>query len=244
MTIDWSAIDAVLFDLDGVLTPTAKVHEAAWKRSFDAFLADRIGPGFDPFDESEYLAYVDGKPRYDGVRSFLASRGIVLPEGAPSDPAGYDTVCALGNLKNDMFNRVLAEEGVEPFPDAMLLLDALAGRPLGVVSSSANAVPVLTAAGILGRFGFVMDGLVAAERALPGKPAPDTFLVAASEIGADPSRTVVFEDAVSGVAAGVAGGFAVVVGVDRTGSADSLTRAGAHLICTDLDALCPPGSGG
>jgi beta-phosphoglucomutase family hydrolase len=237
--IDWSTIDAVLFDLDGVLTPTAKVHEAAWKRSFDDFLADRIGPGFDPFDQSEYLAYVDGKPRYDGVRSFLASRRIVLPEGAPSDPAGYDTVCAVGNLKNDMFNRVLGEEGVEPYPDAVVLLDSLAGIPLGVVSSSANAVPVLDAAGILGRFGFVMDGLVAGERALPGKPAPDTFLVAASEIGADPSRTVVFEDAVSGVAAGVAGGFAVVVGVDRTGSADALRQAGATLVVNRLTDLLP-----
>jgi beta-phosphoglucomutase family hydrolase len=234
VTIDWSAIDAVLFDLDGVLTPTAKVHEAAWKRSFDDFLADHVGPGFDPFDESDYLAHVDGKPRYDGVRTFLTARGIVLPEGSPSDPAGHHTVCALGNLKNDMFNRVLADEGVEPYADAMVLLDALAGTPLGVVSSSANAVPVLTAAGILGRFRFVMDGVVARERNLPGKPAPDTFLVAAAEIGADPARTVVFEDAVSGVAAGVAGGFAVVVGVDRTGSADSLIAAGAHIICTDL----------
>ncbi|MGF1668373.1 MAG: HAD family hydrolase [Acidimicrobiia bacterium] len=239
MTIDWSVIDAVLFDLDGVLTPTAKVHEAAWKRSFDDFLADHVGPGYEPFAESDYLAHVDGKPRYDGVRTFLTARGIVLPEGTPSDPAGHDTVCALGNLKNDMFNRVLAEDGVEPYPDAMALLDALSGLPLGVVSSSANAVPVLDAAGILGRFLFVMDGVVARERNLPGKPAPDTFLVAASEIGADPSRTVVFEDAVSGVAAGVAGGFTVVVGVDRTGSAESLIGAGAHMICTDLKDFCP-----
>ncbi len=234
MSLDWSSIDAVLFDLDGVLTPTARVHEAAWKRAFDDFLADHVGPSFDAFTESDYLDHVDGKPRYDGVRSFLTSRRIALPEGAPSDPAGHDTVCAVGNLKNDMFNRVLAEEGVEPYPDAVVLLDALAGLPLAVVSSSANAVPVLDAAGLLGRFRFVMDGLVARRMGLPGKPAPDTFLAAAAEIGADPSRTVVFEDAVSGVAAGAAGGFAVVVGVDRTGSADSLRAAGAHIICTDL----------
>ena len=150
MKIDWTTIDAVLFDLDGVLTPTAKVHEAAWKRSFDDFLADRIGPGFDPFDESAYLAYVDGKPRYDGVRSFLASRGIVLPEGAPSDPAGYDTVCALGNLKNDMFNRVLAEDGVEPYPDAMALLGT--GLCGGLTTYSAFAVQTH---GLGRRFGAV-----------------------------------------------------------------------------------------
>lgn len=239
MVFDWTRYDAALFDLDGVLTPTATVHEAAWKRAFDDFLADVVGPGFEPFEQADYLAEVDGKPRYDGVRGFLRSRSITLPEGEPTDPPGHDTVCALGNLKNDMFNRVLDEDGVAPYPDAVALLDALGGKPLGVVSSSANAVPVLAAAGILGRFGFVMDGLVARDRGLPGKPAPDTFLIAASEIGADPARTVVFEDATSGVEAGVAGGFALVVGVDRVGSAHALRAAGAHLVVEQLTEIMP-----
>lgn len=239
MAFDWTPFGAALFDLDGVLTPTATVHEAAWKRSFDGFLADVDGPGFEPFEQADYLAYVDGKPRYDGVRTFLRSRSIVIPEGEPTDPPGHDTVCALGNLKNDMFNRVLDEVGVAPYPDAVALLDAIANRPLAVVSSSANAVPVLAAAGILGRFGFVMDGLVARERGLPGKPAPDTFVAAAAEIGADPARTVVFEDATSGVEAGVAGGFALVVGVDRTGSADALRYAGAHVVVEVLTEIMP-----
>jgi HAD superfamily hydrolase (TIGR01509 family) len=239
MAFDWTPFDAALFDLDGVLTPTATVHEAAWKRAFDGFLADAVGPGFEPFEQADYLAHVDGKPRYDGVRSFLRSRSIVIPEGEPTDPPGHATVCALGNLKNDMFNRVLDEDGVAPYPDAVTLLDAIAARPLGVVSSSANAVSVLAAAGILGRFGFVMDGLVARRRGLPGKPAPDTFLVAAAEIGADPARTVVFEDATSGVEAGVAGGFALVVGVDRTGSAESLRAAGAHMVLSALTEAAP-----
>lgn len=239
MGIDWTTLDGALFDLDGVLTPTAIVHEAAWKRAFDDFLADVMHHDFEPFEQADYLAYVDGKPRYDGVRSFLASRSIVLPEGEPTDPPGHDTVSALGNLKNEMFNRVLSDDGVEPYPDAVELLDALAGLPMGVVSSSANAVPVLAAAGILGRFGFVMDGLVARERRLPGKPAPDTFLVAGAEIGVDPARAAVFEDATSGVAAGVAGGFAVVVGVDRTGSADALRDAGAGVVVERLTEVLP-----
>ena len=239
MAFDWTPYHAALFDLDGVLTPTATVHEAAWKRAFDDFLADVDGPGFEPFEQADYLAHVDGKPRYDGVRSFLLSRSIALPEGEPTDPPGHDTVCALGNLKNDMFNRVLSDDGVAPYPDAMTLLDAISDLPLGVVSSSANAVPVLAAAGILGRFGFVMDGLVARDRALPGKPAPETFVVAAAEIGADPARTVVFEDATSGVEAGVAGGFALVVGVDRTGSADALRAAGAHIVVEQLTEIMP-----
>lgn len=240
--LDWNPIRAVLFDLDGVLTPTAKVHESAWKRAFDDFLADHEGSGFTPFDEQDYLSFVDGKPRYDGVRSFLAWRSIELPEGDPGDPAGHNSVCAVGNLKNDMFNRVLAEDGVTPYPDALVLLDAIerAGITMAVVSSSANAVPVLAAAGLAARFEFVMDGLVARHRSLPGKPAPDTFLVAAGEIGADPSHTVVFEDAVSGVTAGVAGGFAAVIGVDRTGSADVLRQAGATIITDDLSELAPP----
>jgi beta-phosphoglucomutase family hydrolase len=239
--IDWTRIDAALFDLDGVLTPTAVVHESAWKRSFDSLLRDRDGEGFEPFTQSDYLAHVDGKPRYDGVADFLASRGIELPRGEPSDDPGFETVCALGNLKNQMFNQVLDDEGVDPYPDALVLLDALAsaGKRMAIVSSSANAKAVLAAAGLSDRFLFVMDGAVARERSIPGKPAPDMFLGAASEVSVDPSRAVVFEDAVSGVAAGAAGGFAEVVGVDRTGAADALTDAGATLITDDLLAVCP-----
>ena len=239
--IDWALVDAALFDLDGVLTPTALVHESAWKRSFDEFLADRDGSEYRPFTEPDYLDHVDGKPRYNGVRDFLTSRGITLPDGSPSDDPGFETVCAIGNLKNEMFNKVLEEQGVEPYPDAVALLDALGetGVALGVVSSSANAKPVLAAAGLSDRFQFVMDGVVARKRHLPGKPAPDTFLSAAEELGFMAARSVVFEDAVSGVAAGAAGGFAVVVGVDRTGSATALSDAGATIVVQDLATLSP-----
>lgn len=238
---DWTDIEAVLFDLDGVLTPTARVHESAWKRAFDDFLAARDGTGFEPFTERDYLDHVDGKPRYDGVRDFLSSRGIELPQGDPSDPPGHDTVCALGNLKNDMFNRVLEDEGVEPYPDAVQLLDWLRGTDiaLAIVSSSANAKPVLAAAGLADRFLFVMDGVEARERELPGKPQPDTFVTAAEQVGKTAGTSVVFEDAVSGVAAGAAGGFAAVVGVDRTDSAAALEEAGATIVVQDLSTLVP-----
>lgn len=238
---DWTSIDAALFDLDGVITPTARVHESAWKRAFDDFLAARDGSGYDPFTANDYLAHVDGKPRYNGVRDFLTSRGVDLPQGDPSDEPGHDTVCALGNLKNDMFNQVLADEGVEPFQDAVRLLDWLATTEIAmaVVSSSANAKPVLEAAGLADRFSFVMDGVVARERNLPGKPQPDTFVAAAREVSKTAPTSVVFEDAVSGVAAGAAGGFAAVVGVDRTGSADALAAAGATVVVQDLATLIP-----
>jgi beta-phosphoglucomutase family hydrolase len=237
--IDWTQMSAALFDLDGVLTPTAKVHEAAWARMFNGFLERREGSGFEPFTEEDYLRYVDGKPRYEGVQSFLESRGIDLPHGDPSDAPGDGTVCALGNAKNDMFNAVLESDGVDPYPDGVALLDALARTPvrLAVVSSSANAVAVLEAAGLMERFEFVMDGRVARDRAIPGKPQPDTFLAAAAELDALPANSVVFEDAVSGVAAGRAGAFAVVVGVDRTGSEEELLAAGADIVVSDLASL-------
>ena len=239
--IDWSDIRAALFDLDGVLTPTAKVHETAWAKMFNGFLERRDGPDFEPFVEDDYLTYVDGKPRYEGVQSFLESRGIDLPHGDPGDAPGDDTVCALGNAKNDMFNAVLESDGVEPYPDGVALLDALAGMPvrLAVVSSSANAVAVLEAAGLKERFEFIMDGRVAKERQLPGKPRPDTFLAAAAELDAEAGTSVVFEDAVSGVQAGRNGSFVTVVGVDRTGSEAQLRQAGADIVVSDLRDVGP-----
>jgi beta-phosphoglucomutase family hydrolase len=239
--IDWTRLSAALFDLDGVLTPTAKVHEAAWAKMFNGFLQRREGPGFDPFTGGDYLTYVDGKPRYEGVRSFLESRAIDLPQGDPSDAPGDGTVCSLGNAKNDMFNAVLESDGVEPYPDGVALLDALAGTSvrLAVVSSSANAEAVLDAAGLKERFEFIMDGRVARERELAGKPRPDTFLAAAAEVDADAETSVVFEDAVSGVEAGRNGAFAVVVGVDRTGSEAQLREAGADIVVSDLRDVSP-----
>ena len=185
-TIDWDALDAVLFDLDGVLTPTAEIHERAWKSMFDTFLAARAdGGAWEPFSADDYLAYVDGKRRVDGVRSFLASRDITLPEGAIDDAPGDDTVNGLGNAKNAAFQQVLRRDGIDPYPRSVRFLDALdrRGTKVGVVSSSRNATEVLEAAGLADRFAVVVDGNVAAARKLPGKPAPDTFLAAAAELG-------------------------------------------------------------
>ncbi len=233
----------MLFDLDGVITPTAAVHAAAWKRTFDAFLRERDGADAIPFSEDDYLRFVDGRPRYDGVRTFLASRGVHLDEGAPSDQPGFDTVCAIGNTKNEMFNRVLADEGVEPYPGSIALLDHLdtIGVPSAIVSSSANARAVLDAAGIASRFVGVVDGVVSRRLGLTGKPAPDAFLIGAEELGVDPSRAVVVEDAVSGVAAGRAGGFGLVLGVARLGEASELEAAGADVVVADLGEVTPAG---
>ena len=238
--IDWNALDAVLFDLDGVLTPTAVIHERAWKKMFDTFLAARAeGEPWDPFSADDYLAYVDGKRRVDGVRSFIASRGIVLPEGMTDDEPGHGTVNALGNAKNEAFQEVLRRDGIDPYPGSVRFLDALdrLGKAVGVVSSSRNATEVLAAAGMADRFGVVVDGNVAAARDLPGKPAPDTFLAAAAELGASPQRTAVVEDAISGVTAGHAGGFALVVGVDRGAGHDALVESGADIVVDDLSEL-------
>lgn len=241
---DWSRFGGVLFDLDGVLTPTAAVHAAAWKRTFDEFLADRAARAGEqpvPFTQADYLTTVDGRPRYGGVRTFLASRSITLPEGEPSDPPGFGTICALGNRKNEMFNRVLGEEGVDAYPGSLAFLDHLAGLGVaaGVVSSSANAVAVLDAAGLSERFAAVVDGREARRLALEGKPAPDTFLEGAVRLGLAPAEVVVVEDAVSGVEAGRAGGFGLVVGVDREGDPGRLEAAGADLVVDDLADLLP-----
>jgi beta-phosphoglucomutase family hydrolase len=229
--------DAVLFDLDGVLTPTADVHMRAWQQMFSDYLTAR-GVS-QPYTESDYFDYIDGKPRYDGVRSFLASRGISLPDGDPADPPAAETVCGLGNRKNDVFAAVLQREGVQPYAGSLALLDELErrGTQLAVVSSSRNAPAVLEAAGLRNRFDVVVDGQLAAAEGLAGKPAPDTFVYAASRLGVGPGRAVVVEDALSGVEAGRAGDFGLVVGVDRGTGADRLTEAGADVVVRDLAEL-------
>jgi beta-phosphoglucomutase family hydrolase len=241
-SVDWRKYAAVLFDLDGVITPTAVVHMAAWAQLFNGYLAEHH-PDQAPYTDADYFAYVDGKPRYDGVRDFLASRGLTLPEGSSEDPGTAVTIRGLGNRKNDAFNQVLDRDGVAPYPGSVVLLDHLreAGVPLGVVSSSANAKHVLQAAGLLDRFATVVDGRVAVELGLAGKPAPDTFLHAAAALGAAPADAVVLEDAVSGVAAGAAGGFGLVVGVDRGAGPTALTNAGADIVVSDLANLVPGG---
>ena len=228
---------AVLFDLDGVLTPTADVHMAAWRRMFtDFFTAHDIGP---EYTDDDYFAHVDGRPRYEGVQECLASRGVELPYGTPDDAPGDTTICALGNSKNDAFNAVLREDGVEPYPGSVALLDLLQelGVPMAVVSSSRNAPDVLKVAGLADRFEVVVDGKVAAAKGLPGKPAPDTYQYAARLLGVEDSVSVVVEDAISGVQAGAAGDFALVIGVDRGAGADDLVRAGAEVVVSDLAEL-------
>lgn len=236
--VDWAAVDAVLFDLDGVITPTAEVHMHAWQEMFDGYLAGRQVA---PYTAEDYYAYVDGRPRYDGVAALLASRGIELPWGDPADPADRETVCGLGNRKNALFGEVLARDGVRPYPGSVALLDALAthGTRTAIVSSSANAPDVLAAAGLRERFGTVVDGAVARDRGLAGKPRPDTYAFAAEALGVPSRRAAVVEDAVSGVEAGAAGDFAVVVGVDRGAGADVLLEHGADVVVADLAELVP-----
>jgi beta-phosphoglucomutase family hydrolase len=235
--VDWTPFAAVLFDLDGVLTPTAEVHMRAWSEMFEGFLRSQGSEA--PYTDDDYYAYVDGKPRYDGVRSFLESRGIELPDGSPDDDPAAETVCGLGNRKNELFNVVLARDGVTPYPGSLALLDGLRAGParLAVVSSSRNAPSVLDAAGLAERFAEVIDGAVADQQGLPGKPAPDTFLYAARLLGASPATAVVVEDAVSGVAAGRAGRFGLVIGVDRGAGQATLRDAGADVVCDDLADL-------
>jgi beta-phosphoglucomutase family hydrolase len=239
-------VTACLFDLDGVLTQTAKVHAAAWKQMFDAYLRERAvrtGQPFVPFDEvADYDEYVDGKPRYDGVRSFLASRGIELPEGSPSDPPEAETIHGLGNRKNDLVLKLIHEQGVKPYEGSVRYVRAVreAGLARGVVSSSANCRDVLRAAGIDDLFDQVIDGVVAEREHLEGKPAPDTYLAGARALGVEPPHAAVFEDALAGVAAGRSGGFGFVVGVDRVGQADALRERGANIVVSDLAELLSP----
>lgn len=238
--------DALLFDLDGVITDTAAVHSRAWKELFDEFLHrwyDERGQAFRPFVIAEdYVQYVDGRRRYDGVASFLASRGIELPRGEPSDGPDEATVCGLGNRKDRHFLAALDERGVVVFADAVALLDAVRdlGKLLAVVSASENCDRILTRAGLLDRFDVRVTGREAAAWGLAGKPAPDTFLKAAELLGVAPGRAVVLEDAISGVQAGRAGGFGLVVGVDRGGAAEALAANGADIVVNDLTVLLDP----
>ncbi|WP_432547199.1 beta-phosphoglucomutase family hydrolase [Kineococcus sp. SYSU DK004] len=236
-------VTALLFDLDGVLTDTAAVHNAAWKDTFDGFLGSReAGPGEDlrPFDpEADYLSFVDGKPRLDGVRDFLASRGIALPEGSPDDGPDAATVHGLGNRKNaDVLHRI-ATDGVEVYEGSRRYLEAAraAGARTALVSSSANAGQVLEVTGLDALIEVRVDGVTLREEGLAGKPAPDTFVRAAQLLGVDVEAAAVFEDALSGVAAGRAGGFGHVVGVDRAGQAAALRENGADVVVQDLAEL-------
>ncbi len=236
-------VTACLFDLDGVLTQTAKVHAAAWKQMFDEYLrqrADKLSEQFVPFDPvRDYDEYVDGKPRYDGVRSFLESRGIELPQGTPDDPPAAETVDGLGNRKNELVLRMIHEDGVQPYEGSVRYVEAAraAGLRRAVVSSSTNCRDVLKAAGILELFEEIVDGHVAEREHLNGKPAPDTFLAGARALGVGPDRAVVYEDALAGVQAGRSGNFAYVVGVDRVGQADALKQHGASVVVQDLAEL-------
>ena len=238
-----AAIRACLFDLDGVLTDTASTHAAAWKEMFDAFLGARAearGEPFVPFDiVHDYDEYVDGKQRYDGVRSFLASRGIELPEGTHDDAPESDTVGGLANRKNELAVRAIHDNGVATFDGSVRFVHAAraAGLRCAVVSGSANCAQVLRAAGIDDLFDARVDGAVAEHEHLRGKPAPDTFLAAADRLGVPPVEAAVFEDALAGVAAGRAGRFGYVVGVDRAGQAEALRERGADVVVTDLAEL-------
>lgn len=236
-------VTACLFDMDGVVTQTAVVHAAAWKETFDEFLrsrAEATGTEFVPFDQhADYDAYVDGKPRLDGTRSFLESRGIHLPEGAPDDPPGTPTIYGLSNRKNDLVLAKLAAGGVQVYEGTIAYIHAVKDKGIStaIVSASANAVQVLDSAGIAGLFDARIDGVIAKQRGLRGKPAPDTFLAAAAALNVTADRAAVFEDALAGVAAGPAGGLALVVGVDRVGQAQALREHGADIVVKDLAEL-------
>ncbi|MBI2710354.1 MAG: beta-phosphoglucomutase family hydrolase [Actinobacteria bacterium] len=237
------AVRGCLFDLDGVVTRTATVHARAWKETFDAFLrkrADESGEPFVPFDPgADYDQYVDGRPRLDGTRGFLESRGITLPEGEPDDPPGSPTIQGISNAKNDLVLELLDRDGVEVYDGSVRYLHAArdAGLRTAVVSSSANTAQVLKVAGLTDLFEARIDGVVAHERGLPGKPAPDTFLAGAEALGLAPAQAAVFEDALAGVQAGKAGHFGIVVGVDRVGQADALRAHGADVVVSDLAEL-------
>jgi beta-phosphoglucomutase family hydrolase len=224
--IRWADWSAVLWDLDGVITATAEVHERAWADLFSEW----------EFTGADYLTYVDGRPRYDGVRAFLTSRGVTLPEGDPTDDPDAATICGFGNRKNLLFQQIISTEGVRAYPGTLEVVEicAAAGLRQAVVSSSRNARGVLAAAGLDHRFEVVVDGLTAQEHSLPGKPAPDMFTHAAAALGIPVQRCVVVEDAVSGVLAGAAAGAGYVLGVDRSGDGATLLAAGANLVVNDL----------
>ena len=234
---------ACLFDLDGVLTDTASVHAAAWKQMFDDYVrarAERDGTPFRPFDvKDDYGPYVDGRPRLDGTRGFLESRDIHLPDGSPDDPVGTETLWGLSTRKNDLVQEKIRTVGVDVYPGSVRYLHAVkdAGLLAACVSSSANAAQVLDVAGLAAFIDHRVDGVVAKQRGLPGKPAPDTFLAAAADLGVPKEQAVVFEDALAGVESGRAGGFGYVVGVDRVGHAAALREHGADVVVQDLGEL-------
>jgi trehalose 6-phosphate phosphatase len=236
-------MEAVIFDLDGVVTRTAELHAQAWKQLFDEYLearARRLGEPFRPFDPaSDYRRFVDGRPRYEGVVSFLRSRGIELPFGSPGDPEERETVCGLANRKNRYFRAALARTGGDPYPTTLELISALRERGVrtAVVSSSRKCAAVIEAAGIGALFDAKVDGIDAAELGMPGKPEPALFLEAARRLGVDPAHAAVVEDAIRGVEAGRRGGFALVVGVDQGAQFDALTTAGADIVVADLAEL-------
>lgn len=232
-------LDAVIFDLDGVITDTASVHAAAWKQMFDQFLegrADADGEDQRPFAERDYYLYVDGMPRYQGVELFLGSRGISLPHGESGDPPTEETICGLGNRKDALFLAQLRDHGVAPFPSSAELLRRLreAGYRTAIISASRNCAEVLEAADVSDLFDVRVDGVIADELGLTGKPDPAIFLEAASRLGVEPGRSAVVEDALAGVEAGRRGGFALVIGVDRTGQAEALRKNGADVVVSDL----------
>ncbi|HEX6508922.1 MAG TPA: beta-phosphoglucomutase family hydrolase [Chloroflexota bacterium] len=235
--------DAVLLDLDGVITDTASVHAACWKQMFDEYLQKRAaqrGEAFRPFDiATDYRLYVDGKPRYDGVRDFLTSRGIQLPEGRPDDPPEAETVDGLGNRKNELVNKIIEEKGVEPYEGSVELIHQLRHREfkIAVVTSSQNCTAVLKAAKLDHFFDVKVDGNVIHAEHLAGKPAPDSYSMAAKLLGVRPARAIVIEDALSGVEAGRNGNFGLVIGVARKGNAEELRQHGAHLVVNDLSEL-------
>jgi beta-phosphoglucomutase family hydrolase len=235
--------DAVLFDLDGVITNTATLHARCWKQMFDEYLRKRAEQGGEascPFDVvTDYRLYVDGKPRFDGVRDFLSSRGIQLPEGSPDDPAAAETVCGLGNRKNILVNELIERIGVEPYDGSVRFIHQLRrnGFKIAVVTSSQNCTLVLKAAKLDAFFEVRVDGNTIEAEGLAGKPSPDTFLMAARLLGVEPTRTVVIEDAISGVEAGSNGSFGLVIGVARKGNAEELKHHGAHLVVDDLNEL-------
>ncbi len=235
--------DAVIFDMDGVITKTALTHAAAWKKMFDEYLRKREAEHGEKFIEfthaGDYLPYVDGRPRYKGVQCFLESRGIDIPFGETSDEAEKETVCGLGNGKNDAFNKVLNQEGVEVYPSTVALLNELkeAKIKLGVASSSKNCKPVLERVDLLSIFEARVDGVVSAELGLHGKPEPDIFTTACDIVKADYSKSIVVEDAVSGVQAGVKGEFGLTIGIARENNVKELQEAGAHIVVEDLDEI-------
>jgi beta-phosphoglucomutase family hydrolase len=238
-----SRYDAVLLDLDGVITDTAKLHAECWKQVFDEYLRKRAtqrGEAFRPFDiANDYRLYVDGEPRFDGVRDFLTSRGIRLPEGSPDDPPQLDTVCGLGNRKNQLVNEIIQNGGVKPYEGSVKFIESIRhdGFKVAVVTSSQNCGTVLKAARLDASFEARVDGNLMRAQKLAGKPAPDSYLAAAKLLGVEPSRSVVVEDAIVGVEAGQKGKFGLVVGVARKGNAEELRQHGAHVVVNDLGEL-------